>query len=522
MAVKENATRAELKKEIERLQGEIATLEQNSQNQQRIIDKYRNEQEEQFLASPTYQQMQEDRKFLKAVADLTDINIVKDRKRLERDKQAVQQVYADNKAMMGQPEDYFIGITDCRHDTEAWTKLRIQVAEEQGAEEAYKILLSQRDEYILQLIQRLFAEPEERDGRKEHEELRSVVKSFGEQVHDKEVAVTVKLFDLYWLLREYDERKDKEDYIQKEIDRIRKEYDSLKLAYDKLRIATMPDITEEEIDNAEGHFVEYASWDRPKLVRNIQIANTKVQRRDAEIRELKRQLKEAESKRYDSYVGQDALSYSLLQEENRIQKDTIQTLNGIIDSYSATIDSLREQIATMQTATVDEKAELIGQTIEQEKETKKATRKKTGRKPTDDEKKALVIKLSEQNKSFREIAKGTGLSLATVSRIMNNYVLELYGKGKTEEQIIADTKLREKVVHKMIQEHFLSQIFLSLLDENQSDESAIEATRACQKEFESRNVGTYELKAFYDCARDYPVLETMEEFTVVTEAKKVY
>ena len=423
MAVKESATRAELKREIERLQGEIATWEQNSQNQQRIIDKYRNEQEEQFLASPTYQQMQEDRKFLKAVADLTDINIVKDRKRLERDKQAVQQVYADNKAMMGQPEDYFIGITDCRHDTEAWTRLRIQVAEGQGAEEAYKILLSQRDEYILQLIQRLFAEPEERDGWKGHEELRSIVDAFGERVHDKEVSVTVKLFDLYWLLREYDERKDKEDYIQKEIDRIRKEYDSLKISYDKLRIATMPDITEEEIDNAEGHFVEYASWDRPKLVRNIQIANTKVQRRDAEIRELKRQLKEAESRRYDAYRSEDALSYSLLQEENQKQKEYIQLLQGRLEGQMATIDSLRDQIVGMETATVEEKTALLDQVGQMQNETKQATRKKIGRKRvTEKDGKQdvdkLICRLRDQKKTQRQIANEVGVSVATVNRIL--------------------------------------------------------------------------------------------------------
>lgn len=523
MAVRENASRQELRREIERLQKEISLLQQNQDNQQKIIQKYQTEQEEAFIASPTYRQLQEEKVFLKNLVDLNDINRVKDGERDEKKEQAIQQLYADNKAMMRQPEDYFIGITDCSHETQEWTKLRKQVAEGQGAVKVYKELLSERDAYILQLIERLFTEPEETDGWKGHEELRSIVESFGEEVHDRErkIEVTVKLFDLYWLLREYDDFRNKENRIRKDISDIRQERDDIKVEYDKLKIATMPDITEEEIENAEGRNVEYDSWDRPKLVRNIQIANTKVRRRDTEIAELKKQLKEAESRRYDAYVGQDALSYSLLQEENQIQKKHIENLNGLIEGQRETINRLREQIASLQTATVEEKAELIGQTITQESEAKKATQKKTGRKPTDEEKRLLVIKLSEQGKSFRDIAKGTGLSVATVSRIMTNYVLGLYGKGKLEEQIVADTKIRAKVVHKMIEEHFLSQIFLSILDENQSDESAIEGAKACQKEFENRKIGTDELRAFYDCARDYPVLETLG-LDVVTEAKKVY
>lgn len=522
MAVKKSASKQELRSEIERLQGVISSLNQDIQNQQKTIQRYQFEQDEQFIASPTYKQMQEERKFLKSIADLTDINIVKDRERLEREKQAVQQVYADNKAMMEQPEDYFVGITECSHDTQEWLKLKRQVAEGQGAEEAYKILLSQRDEYILQLIQRLFTEPEDTD-RKDHEELRAIVESFGEQVFDKErkIEVTVKLFDLYCLLREYDERKEKEDYIQKEINRIRQEYDSLKISYDKLRIATMPDITENEIVKENIRFPEH-EWDRPKLVRNIKIANTKIYRQDDKIRELQRQLKEAESKRYDSYVGQDALSYSLLQEENQMQKKHIENLNGMIEGFHETIQSLRKQISTMQTVSIDEKVEMLGQTIDSEKEAKKAVRNKIGRKPTDSDSKQLIIKLAEQKKSFRGIASATNLSVATVSRVMRDYILDLHGKGQTEEQIIENTHIREKVVHKMIKEHYLSQVFLRGMGESQSDENAIEATRACQKEFESRNIGTDELRAFYDCAKDYPVLETMDEFTVVKEAKKLY
>ena len=69
--------------------------------------------------------------------------------------------------------------------------------------------------------------------------------------------------------------------------------------------------------------------------------------------------------------------------------------------------------------------------------------------------------------------------------------------------------------------HYLSTIILTYLDDKKSDESAIKAAKACQAEYDSRAMGPLELRDFYDCARDYPVLDTLG-LTVVAEAKKVY
>ena len=117
------------------------------------------------------------------------------------------------------------------------------------------------------------------------------------------------------------------------------------------------------------------------------------------------------------------LSYSLLQEENQKQKEYIQLLQGKLEGQRATIDSLRDQIVGMETATVEEKTALLDQVGQMQSEMKQATRKKIGRKRvTEKDGKQdvdkLICRLRDQKKTQRQIATEVGVSVATVNRIL--------------------------------------------------------------------------------------------------------
>ena len=141
----------------QRLQSELDNykkwLQESEERNKKLIDKA----EDSFLNSPTYNQMMERIGFLEICNNLNQSHI----KHLESQKrkvdESIQQVFADNKAMMehykedGEENSYFIGLTENWHEAKEYTKLKSEIADLKGKVEGLETLLKDRDTEINRL-----------------------------------------------------------------------------------------------------------------------------------------------------------------------------------------------------------------------------------------------------------------------------------------------------------------------------------------------------------------------------------
>ena len=103
------------------------------------------------------------------------------------------------------------------------------------------------------------------------------------------------------------------------------------------------------------------------------------------------------------------------------------------------------------------------------------------------------------------------------------YLIKYHMKSVVEavRHMMAARNTPNAGISKTNADHYLSTVFLKALGDDRSEKNAVEAAKACQKEYDSRAVGIIELRDFYDYAKEYPQLSSLG-LTVVREARKVY
>ena len=135
-----------------------------------------------FLNSPTYQQMQQEIDFYKSLNKLNDIHLANANKQFQSTAEHLRQVYEDNSRLCKHKwdADYWIGVTERRHDEKDYEKLRDEIYTLKGSIDQKEQAVADRDAEIhrLQLLIsemqcKLRSSPASSDC-KDHEELESL------------------------------------------------------------------------------------------------------------------------------------------------------------------------------------------------------------------------------------------------------------------------------------------------------------------------------------------------------------
>ena len=350
----------------QRLQSELDNykkwLQESEERNKKLIDKA----EDSFLNSPTYNQMMERIGSLEICNNLNQSHI----KHLESQKrkvdESIQQVFADNKAMMehykedGEENSYFIGLTENWHEAKEYTKLKSEIADLKGKVEGLETLLKDRDTEI--------------------NRLQGVV---GELKHKITTAPS-----------------DNTDDLQKKIEILCKENQELRELINK----------ESKQNN------EY--WQKiRKLEGEVSRQKTLRMNVKSDLRQVERELENERMKKYEQYVPEDAASYQAMVHDLEFYKDLCEQQTDYRQTLERRIRELEEQVSNLATTTLptDEAVAIIEQNIEQAKEIKAP--KKSGRPPKiDSQKMALVIELKANGHSMRSIAEQLNISVGSVHR----------------------------------------------------------------------------------------------------------
>lgn len=125
-------------------------------------------EEETFLHSPTYLQMQEEIKFLRNLEKLNQIHLASTKEQAIKADNACRQIYEDNKRLTSEHTDrsYFIGITENWRSAQKYQELKGENSSLQGKIEQKEISIADRDAEIARLqdeIAKLVLEKAEKD-----------------------------------------------------------------------------------------------------------------------------------------------------------------------------------------------------------------------------------------------------------------------------------------------------------------------------------------------------------------------
>lgn len=234
-----------------------------------------------------------------------------------------------------------------------------------------------------------------------------------------------KLDDAIWHRDYYKERYEREyDDYKKECDKSQKLAEEVE--HLKLQLAEEPTtdhISDDELDSdvkyGEPWYVAYESKSKSELAKRLHFVETISQRRQRQIKELKKQVND---KKYAQYVQEDALTYNeALARADRAETIAEQYLEYNKDAHKKN-EELQRQLTELASAslTPEESMRIIEQNIEQSNELKKAARKKQGApRRIDDRKVALMCELHKKGHSIREISKQVGCSVGSVHRLLN-------------------------------------------------------------------------------------------------------
>lgn len=234
-----------------------------------------------------------------------------------------------------------------------------------------------------------------------------------------------KLDDAIWHRDYYKERYEREyDDYKKECDKSQKLAEEVE--HLKLQLAEEPTtdhISDDELDSdvkyGEPWYVAYESKSKSELAKRLHFVETISQRRQRQIKELKKQVND---KKYAQYVQEDALTYNeALARADRAETIAEQYLEYNKDAHKKN-EELQRQLTELASAslTPEESMQIIEQNIEQSNELKKAARKKQGApRRIDDRKVALICELHKKGHSIREISKQVGCSVGSVHRLLN-------------------------------------------------------------------------------------------------------
>ena len=420
MATKRKSKTQRLQEELERYKGYLDEADKR-------VKKYMDQAEDSFLNSPTYNQMMEKISFIEALNKLNESHI----KHLESQKakvdEAVQQVFADNKAMMENykyEEDsenpYFIGLTENWHDAREYMKLKEDIANLTGKVEGLELLLSDRD--------------------KEIERLQGVV---GELRHQLSQNQTTTLSDD--MQREYEqalqnatsfnnlyvEATNENKKLLERISELSSEIEEMKLQNESE--PTTEDITDDELETLSIYQIKekfnskytdkswtssYDTMTRSELVKRLHYTESVSNRRSEQIKELKKEIRD---KKYNQYVQEDAITYNVALQKISSLEHNIELLHNLLEQSNNRIDELQKQNTELATTTLssDEAVGIIEQNIEQTKQLKSETRRKQGRPPKMDERAiALIHELKNNGHSIRDIASQVGYSVGSIHRVL--------------------------------------------------------------------------------------------------------
>lgn len=164
----------------------------------------------------------------------------------------------------------------------------------------------------------------------------------------------------------------------------------------------------------------YDVMEKPELIKRLRYTETISDKRAEKIKELKKELN---SKKYDKYVQEDAVTYNeaILRMNEAIGRER-QSYDYLKQSNEDR-DRLKKEIERLTARSGEVNGlEIIKESIENENKIRAAQKKKPGRKEKFDESKiALMIELKKQGYTMREIAREIGCSAATVCQKIKQY-----------------------------------------------------------------------------------------------------
>lgn len=217
-----------------------------------------------------------------------------------------------------------------------------------------------------------------------------------------------------WYKNHYKEECDKSQKLAEEVEHLK-----LQLAEEPTTDHISDDELDSDVKYGEPWYVAYESKSKSELAKRLHFVETISQRRQRQIKELKKQVND---KKYAQYVQEDALTYNeALARADRAETIAEQYLEYNKDAHKKNKE-LQRQLTELASAslTPEESMQIIEQNIEQSNELKKAARKKQGApRRIDDRKVALMCELHKKGHSIREISKQVGCSVGSVHRLLN-------------------------------------------------------------------------------------------------------
>lgn len=217
-----------------------------------------------------------------------------------------------------------------------------------------------------------------------------------------------------WYKNHYKEECDKSQKLAEEVEHLK-----LQLAEEPTTDHISDDELDSDVKYGEPWYVAYESKSKSELAKRLHFVETISQRRQRQIKELKKQVND---KKYAQYVQEDALTYNeALARADRAETIAEQYLEYNKDAHKKN-EELQRQLTELASAslTPEESMQVIEQNIEQSNELKKAARKKQGApRRIDDRKVALMCELHKKGHSIREISKQVGCSVGSVHRLLN-------------------------------------------------------------------------------------------------------
>ena len=217
-----------------------------------------------------------------------------------------------------------------------------------------------------------------------------------------------------WYKNHYKEECDKSQKLAEEVEHLK-----LQLAEEPTTDHISDDELDSDVKYGEPWYVAYESKSKSELAKRLHFVETISQRRQRQIKELKKQVND---KKYAQYVQEDALTYNeALARADRAETIAEQYLEYNKDAHKKN-EELQRQLTELASVslTPEESMQIIEQNIEQSNELKKAARKKQGApRRIDDRKVALMCELHKKGHSIREISKQVGCSVGSVHRLLN-------------------------------------------------------------------------------------------------------
>ena len=197
-----------------------------------------------------------------------------------------------------------------------------------------------------------------------------------------------------WYKNHYKEECDKSQKLAEEVEHLK-----LQLAEEPTTDHISDDELDSDVKYGEPWYVAYESKSKSELAKRLHFVETISQRRQRQIKELKKQVND---KKYAQYVPEDALTYNeALARADRAETIAEQYLEYNKDAHKKN-EELQRQLTELASAslTPEESMQIIEQNIEQSNELKKAARKKQGApRRIDDRKVALMCELHKKGHS---------------------------------------------------------------------------------------------------------------------------